>query len=710
MRLPFVAMGLLYREGYFEQHVDAEGRQLERYSDSAFGDLPISPVLRPDGAEVRVRVDFPGRELELKVWQARAGRVVLYLLDTDLETNRPEDREITHRLYGGDRTTRLEQEIVLGVGGVRALDALGLKPTVWHINEGHAAFLVLERARRLVRAGLSFAGALEATAASTVFTTHTGVSAGHDHFTAQLVAPYFEGYCRDLGVSSEDLLAAGRMPGNGEFNMTALAVRGSRFHNGVSRIHGDVSARLLKEFWPQIPPAENPLDYVTNGVHVQTFLAPEWMEVFDRHLGGDWHRRLGEAGVIERLADLPDHVFWGVRQQLKTRLLHLVRYVVRAQHLRNEGSESHLDRLLRLADPGNPNVLTIGFGRRFATYKRATLLLEDLERLLEITKDAERPVLFLFSGKAHPADEPGKELLRRIAGLGSAPEFEGRILFIEGYGLHLARRLVQGVDVWLNNPIYPMEASGTSGMKAGFNGVVNLSVLDGWWAEGFQGDNGWAIKPASRLLDEERRNREESRSLYELLEDRVLPLYYDDRKGLGYSPEWIKLAKRSMMSLLPRFNSMRMLGEYVAKSYRPAAQQGRIYSENDFAPARTVAAWKDAVRRAWPGVSLRRLDEPSRSLSYGEELRMEVAVKLNGLKAEDIVVELVLTREQRHLDSKAPTERHAFAAAEAGSNGEHRYVLRLAPDLCGKLEYRIRAYPYHPLLTHRFEVGLLVWI
>jgi len=666
-------------------------------------------VLLKDGGEVRVSVDLPERRVQLKVWQARVGRVVLYLLDTFLEENRPSDRDIAHRLYGGDRTTRIEQEIVLGVGGARAIEAVGLKPTVWHINEGHAAFLVLERVRKLVRDGLDFASALEAAAVNTVFTTHTGVSAGHDHFSEEIIARYFQGYCRDLGVSVEDLLAVGRTPGNGEFNMSALAVRGSRFHNGVSRIHGDVSARLLKSLWSQVPPEENPLDYVTNGVHVPTFLAPEWMDVFDRHLGVEWTQRLGDTGFLERIGALPDHVFWSVRQQLKSRLLHLVRYLVRAQHLRNQGSESHLDRLLRLADPANPNALIIGFGRRFATYKRATLLMENLERLQRIVGDPQRPVLFLFSGKAHPADEPGKELLRRIVSVASMPEFEGRILFVEGYGLHLSRRLVQGVDVWLNNPIYPMEASGTSGMKAGFNGVVNLSVLDGWWAEGYEGDNGWAIKPGSQALDAERRDREESRSLYELLEDRVLPLYFD-RKDLGYSPEWIKLAKRSMVSLLPRFNSARMVGEYLSKFYRPASQQGRLYSDNGFEPARTIAGWKQRVRGAWPGVSLRRIEEPAGSVKFGDELRIDVAVGLNGLQPGDVVVELVLRREQRHLEPEAQVERHAFAPDGAALEGEQRYVLRLAPGLCGRLEYRIRAYPYHRLLTHRFELGLLTWL
>ncbi|MGH8767787.1 MAG: alpha-glucan family phosphorylase, partial [Burkholderiales bacterium] len=396
-----------------------------------------------------------------------------------------------------------------------------------------------------------------------------------------------------------------------------------------------------------------------------------------------------------------------VHQQLKAQMLHLIRHVIRIQHFRNRGSEAHLDRLLKLADPANPNVLTIGFGRRFATYKRATLLFENLDWLREIVRDPERPVLFILAGKAHPADEPGKELIRRVIQVASLPEFEGKILFVEGYDLHLARRLVSGVDVWLNNPVYPMEASGTSGIKAGINGVINLSVLDGWWEEGYQGDNGWAIKPASEALDEKRRNHEESRSLYELLQDRVIPTYYNRE----FSPEWIKLAKRSMVSLLPRFNTSRMMGEYVAKFYLPASQQGRRYSENHFETAHTIAAWKHRVREAWPRVSLRRLDAPKKNIAFGEEVRFEVGVQLNGLRPEDIVVELLLSSVAKELDYRRTLSRHVYVFdGTANAAGEHQYVLMLTPDLCGKLECRIRAYPHHPLLTHRFELGLMMWV
>jgi len=708
LRLPFVGVGLLYRQGYFIQRIDGEGSQHADYFDSDFDDLPVMPVAAADGSELHVPVELPGRTVAVKVWQARAGHVTLYLLDTDIEANGEHDRDIAHRLYGGDRITRIEQELVLGIGGVRALAAVGLQPTVWHINEGHAAFLILERMRGVIRQGLDFRAALEAVAANTVFTTHTAVPAGHDYFAADVMRGYFEGLCRECGMAPEELHALGSLPGNDEFNMTALAVRGSRRHNAVSRIHREVSARVLGELWPQVPLDENPVDYVTNGVHVPTFLALEWVDVFDRFLGYGWSQHLRDPALWRRLEELPDNIFWSVRQYLKARMIHLVRHRVRTQLLRNQASESHVDRLLKLADPANPTVLTIGFGRRFATYKRAALLFENVDELRRITGDPERPVLFVFSGKAHPADAPGQDLIRQVVQVARMPEFEGRILFVEGYDLRLARRLVQGVDVWLNNPIYPLEASGTSGMKAGMNGVINLSVLDGWWGEGYEGDNGWAIKPAAQALDQYRRNREEAQTLYEILQDQVIPLYYA-RGPQGYSPGWIEVAKRSMGSTLPRFNAARMLHEYVAKLYLPAAQQGRRYAADGFGPARAVAEWKARVRAAWPQVSIRRLDAPARSIRFGERVRVEVALSLDGLAPADVAVELVLSRGALGLGD-APM-RHPFAPdGTRTESGEHRFVLELAPELCGRLDYRIRAYPRHELLAHPFELGLMLWV
>ena len=708
LRMPFVAVGLLYRQGYFHQTIDGEGGQHAFYCDADFEDLPIAPVLDAGGGELRVQVEMPGRMAFVKVWQARIGHVTLYLLDTDLEENSVADRDIAHRLYGGDRTTRIEQEIVLGVGGVRALTALGLKPTVWHINEGHSAFMILERVRHLTTQGIEVAAALEAVAAHTVFTTHTAVPAGHDHFSAEMIRHYFEQPCREIGVSVEQLLALGEVPGGHEFNMTALAVRGSRFHNGVSRIHEGVSARILAGLWPQIEANDNPVTHVTNGVHVPTFLSNEWNELFDRYLGPGWSQRMGDKSCWEGIRAIPDHQFWSVHQSLKARMLHLVRHRVAAQHARNHGSEAHLDRMFRLANPDNPNILTIGFARRFATYKRAALLFEDRDRLRQILGDPQRPVLFVFSGKAHPADEPGQALIRRIMEMARLPEFEGKFLLVEGYDLRFARRLVSGVDVWLNNPQYPLEACGTSGMKAAINGVPNLSVLDGWWGEGYDGRNGWAIKPASDALDEARRNHEEARTLYEILQDSVIPLYYE-RGPMGYSPGWVEMAKHAVISLLPRFNASRMLSDYLSRCYVPASRQARRLAQDEHAGARALALWKSRVRAAWPRVALRRLDAPQRRMTFGEGLRLEVAAALDGLRPDDVVVELLLGRpDGGKLPKKA--RNHRFRHERRLDSGEQLFSLELTPDYCGKIEYRIRIYPHHEMLTHAFEMGMMVWL
>src|SRR5688572_21736987 len=710
LAIPFVAVGLLYRQGYFHQTIDGEGVQHAHYYDNDFGDLPITPVRKPDGSMLEVRVEFGEHDVFCKIWHVRVGRISLYLLDTDHEKNRPEDRATAHRLYGGDRNTRIQQEIVLGMGGVRALEALGITPTVWHMNEGHAAFHVLERMRSLMKQGVDREAAIEAVAANTIFTTHTAVAAGHDHFAPEKMERYFHRYCNELGLPREQLMSLGRTPKSHDFNMTALAARGSRFMNGVSRIHGDVSALILGELWPEVPEQENPIGYVTNGVHVPSFLAPEMAEAIERLTGAGWNHRLSQPGVLDAIAGMPDHQFWSIRQHLKSRMLHLVRERIRTMHFRNHGSEAHLDRVLKLADPANPNVLTIGFARRFATYKRATLLFDKLDWLHEITGDAKRPVLFLFAGKAHPADEPGKEFMRRITQVAAMPEFEGRILLVEGYDLRLARRLVSGVDVWLNNPVFPLEASGTSGMKAGFNGVINLSVLDGWWGEGYTGDNGWAIKPASEKLSDERRNQEESRSLYELLQDKVIPLYYE-RDGTGLSPQWVKMAKRSIMTLLPVYNSERMVNEYLNRFYRPAAQRGRQFAEGDYGAARDVAGWKKRVAAAWYKVHVRAVSLPGKHLAFEEPGRFVVGVRTDELRPEDIAVEMLLAPAVRELATADRRAAYLFKpTGERGEGGEYLYRLDLAPELCGKLEYRIRAYPHHAGLSHRFEPGFMKWV
>jgi glycogen phosphorylase len=707
LRLPFVAVGLLYRQGYFQQQIDAEGNQLAIYTDSDFDHLPIEEVRSDDGGEMVIGIEFPGRTVWAKAWSARIGHVTLYLLDTDIDRNGADDRDITHQLYGGDRTMRVRQEFVLGMGGVRLLSALGLRPTAWHINEGHAAFQVLARALELVRHGCDFEGALEAVAANTVFTTHTPVPAGHDHFPFDLLSPYLQRISEELGVGVDRLYSLGLASGNPEFNMTALAIRGSRFQNGVSRIHGGVSANICADLWPQIEPAENPISYVTNGVHVPTFLAFEWVDVFDRYLGHEWRHKLCDVDFWERVSTIPDHIFWTVRQALKTQAMHSIVDRVREQNHRNHSSEAHLDRILKLADPSHGGVLTIGFARRFATYKRASLLFENVEWLKRIVSDPSRPVIFVFAGKAHPADKPGQDLIRSVAAMSRMPEFTGKILMLEGYDLGLARRLVSGVDVWLNNPLYPLEASGTSGMKAGINGTINLSVLDGWWGEGYDGSNGWAIKPASASIEEYRRNREDSQSLYEILEDQVLPLYYA-RGNLGFSESWIRMAKRSIATLMPRFNATRMVGEYLSRFYLPATRQWRRFNEPGFQNARRLAAWKDRVRAAWGGVRLRRVDVPPKRMEFGGPFVIEAAVGLNGLAPADVVVELLFDGTGQIGVSQRPSR--FGLRGTVNEAGEHLFALEITPESCGRFGYYIRVYPYHELLTHPLEMGLMAWV
>ena len=714
LRMPFVGVGLLYRQGYFHQTIDGDGNQIASNSDSNFDDMPIVPAKLADGSEAYTSVNLPGRKLNIKIWQAKVGHITLYLLDTDLESNTPHDRDITHRLYGGDKVMRIEQEIVLGIGGVCALQTLGLKPTVWHINEGHAAFLVLERIRqKIADEGLDFATALEYVAVNTIFTTHTPVPAGHDHFSEGMVQDYFGHYFSELKLTREELLALGRTQGSPDFNMTALAIRCTRFNNGVSRIHGHVSSMICADMWPEIEHDENPMTYVTNGVHAPTFLASEWIEVLERHLGLEWSARMNDVEFWKGVDHIPDHLFWSVRQTLKAQMLSMVRERITVQHFRNHGSEAHLDRLLKYANPENPNILTIGFARRFATYKRATMLFGDLDWLREILHNAERPAVFIFAGKAHPADIPGQDLIRRITHISKMPEFIGKVLMVEGYDLGLSRMLVSGVDVWLNNPLYPLEASGTSGMKAGLNGTINLSVLDGWWGESYNGHNGWAIKPVSETLSEEVRTREETCTLYELLQDQIVPLYYEHGK-MGFSPNWVKIAKHSMATIMPRFNSKRMVGEYLAKCYLPASRQHRLYKQNQYDNSQIIAAWKARIRHSWQSIELRRMDTELHEINYGESMHIEVAVKLNGLNPSDVIVEILLglSSKQTELHNSL---RYSFrypvvATGTITDAGEHIFAANVKPEHCGKLEYRIRAYPYHELLTHPFELGMMRWL
>jgi len=708
--IPFIGVGMLYRQGYFTQTIDEHGNQVAHYTTTNFDQLPLAAVCGDDGTELRVPIQFPGRQVHLKIWKARAGHITLYLLDSDLPENEEADRAITYQLYGGDINTRIQQEIVLGIGGVRALRLLGLNPTVWHINEGHAAFQVLERCMELVTgSSLDFLSAFEQVAGATVFTTHTPVPAGHDIFDHSLVNSYFSDYAQQLGLSMQEFLKLGSSPSNKDgFNQTVLALRGSRFHNGVSRIHGEVASHMEGYVWPQIPRSENPMRHVTNGVHVQTFLAYEWSNLYDMRFGMEWRNELINEEYWERIEEIPDHSFWSLRQSLKSELLNYVRRRVVLQSRRNRCGEAQIDRITKLLSPHETDILTIGFARRFATYKRATLLFSDPERLRRLLNDPDRPVLLIFAGKAHPNDLPGQRLIQVIHEFSRRPEFIGKILLLEGYDLSLGRKLVSGVDVWLNNPEYPMEASGTSGQKAGLNGVINLSVLDGWWGEGYNGENGWAITPHDQHYDATFRNHEEANELLDLLEHQVIPLYYA-RNGHGFSEGWVHMSKASMKSTLPLFNSQRMVMDYIKGFYGPAANQGRMLSKNRWKGSKELADWKKKIRERWPEVTLRRIDDMQKAVTAGAKVRIEVAAALGDLSPEDIRLECVVGREDEHHEFQA-SDYFGFRAESKMENGETLFVLDLDPPLPGLQHYQIRMYPYHHLLSHRFETGCMLWL
>jgi starch phosphorylase len=725
--LPFVAVGLLYRQGYFNQRIDRHGNQVPEYPPIEARHTPLSVALDDAGRELHVTCPFADRVVLVRLWRAAVGRVTLVLLDTDIEENSPEDRRVTHKLYGGDRELRMQQEAVLGVAGVRALRALGLHPTVWHINEGHAAFSVLERVREYTAAGLPFAAALEATAASTVFTTHTPVSAGHDVFAPERVADQFKTYPEALGIDEQEMLALGRTAEQHDgFNMTRLAISGAAAVNGVSKIHGGVSSRLCQSNWQDVPPEENPVGYVTNGVHVATFMRQPWVRLLDEFLGTDWQGRLMDRPLLKRIREIPDERFWGTNQKVKSQMLRVVRERLDAQHTRNGLSEAHSHRLLKLVNPENPNVLTVGFARRFATYKRATLLLSDLGWLEQLVNDEDRPVLFIFAGKAHPADEPAQHMMREIQRISAQPPFVGKLLMLEGYDMGVARLLTAGVDVWLNTPVHPLEASGTSGMKAAINGTLNLSVLDGWWAEAYDGKNGWGIPPALDIQGPHDRDRQDAVTLYEILQDEVIPLYYEQDDS-GYSPGWVQRCKRSMSTILPRFNSERVLRDYLQQFYVPAANQGRTLAADDFRVARELAEWKRRVRAAWNGVALKMTHTAMPEVRFDDAVTLGAEVQLNGLSPEDVRVECVIRRVlgselamplQGYAENRRPTNGVSYVNGEpamiaaftpdapTGENG-YRYKLELKPPWAGQLVYEIRAVPQHRNLSHPYELGLM---
>ena len=700
--IPFLAVGLLYRQGNLNQTIDGAGNQVSHYHPVELNDLPVQPARDAEGNEVYASVNLPpGSEVRIKVWLAKAGHTNMYLLDTDVPQNSEQDRAITYQIYPADIHNRFKQEIVLGIGGVKALDRLGLKPAVWHINEGHPCLQIIERCRQLIATGRDFQSALQQVASSTVFTTHTPVPAGHEVYELEMLRHYLAGQIQELGIRDEDFFRLGADSSN-RFNMTSFSIRCSRFQNGVSQVHGQVASEMEKNIWQEIPVEDNPMGHVTNGVHVQTFLAREWVNALD---DPGWHNELLGTEYWERIDSIPDATFWSIHLSLKNALCRDCCSLIEKRSRRNGYSQAQINNetghLL-----SNRDALVLGFARRFATYKRATLLFDDPARLERILNNPDRPVILIFAGKAHPHDEPGKELIRRIHQFSMEPRFTGKVILLEGYDMALARRLVTGVDLWINTPQHPLEACGTSGMKAGINGVINLSVLDGWWAEGYNGENGWAIQPHVSEPDQSRRRWLENKELLDVLEQAIIPMYFD--REPGYSERWIRMAKHSMKTTIPQFNAQRMVMDYVNRYYFPAIEASRRLAEKSGERATALARWKEAINSHWPGVGLRRMDDNQSAIQQGRELRIRVALRLNGLHSDDIHVECLLGR-QSERNGFEPHSCHRLHAVGMDKD-ETIYETSFVPQLSGLVAYRLRAFPFHVNLCHPFETGFMKWV
>lgn len=566
--LPLVAVGFLYTQGYFKQRITEDGWQEEDYAQLSFSDLPVYPVLNGEDEAQLVSVDLPGRQVHARLWRVQVGRLPLYLLDTNVEQNQTDDRKLTSRLYTSDLEARISQELILGIGGVRALRALGYNPAVWHLNEGHSAFQTLERTRELTSGGMSFDDACARVRASTVFTTHTPVPAGHDEFPLWMIDKYFSNYWPQLGIERDVFInvALEKQPWGDTYGMTTLAIRMSDHLNGVSELHGQVARQMWAHLWPERKPEQVPIRHITNGIHSPTWLARRMKLLFDEHMAADWLDHIDDPRIWEDIDKIPDAALWDVRRHLKRKLVAYMRERVRNQWL---PGTIHPVQVIASGVLLNPYALTLGFARRFATYKRANLILKDPERLLHMMNQPGRPVQFIFAGKAHPADEPGKKLIQEVYRFVKNSEAGGRLVFLEDYDMNIARYLLQGVDVWLNTPRRPNEASGTSGEKAALNGVINFSILDGWWREGFDGKNGWAIGDEQVYAEPAEQDAADIESLYQTLEDEIIPLYYD-RSADNLPSEWLGMVRHSIKTLAPAFSMKRMVKQYMNEMYLPA--------------------------------------------------------------------------------------------------------------------------------------------
>ena len=714
--VPLVGVGLLYQQGYFSQYLNAAGWQQESYEDNDFQNLPIALERRADGRPLTSEVNYDGHNITAQIWRAKVGRVSLYLLDTNIAQNRPEDRDITDQLYGGGTEMRLKQEIMLGIGGYRALEALGLEPTVYHMNEGHSAFLSLERVRRLMeRHGLNFVEAREVACAGLVFTTHTPVPAGHDYFSPGLLDRYLGGYARSLGLSPKDFFGLGRQnPDNDseEFCMTVLALRTAASSNGVSQLHGVVSRRMWKTLWPGVPEDEIPIGSVTNGVHFRSWISAEMNQLYDRYLSPKWREETADAELWKRAESIPAEELWRTHERRRERLVGYARRKLRAQLQRRGAPQADIDGADEVL---NPDALTIGFARRFATYNRATLLRRDPDRLARLLNDPERPVQIVYAGKAHPRDDAGKAFIQEIVKLAQRPEFRRRVVFLENYDPAVARYLVQGCDVWLNTPLRPEEASGTSGMKALANGGLNLSILDGWWDEAWRPATdsepfvGWAIGRGETYDNREYQDQVESLALYEILEHDVIPTFYD-RGADGLPRRWIARMKSSLATLCPEYNMQRMVTEYATDFYLRGHERHQNLMADNAAAARALAAWNRRIRDNWGQVAVESVDAlPETELRSGSQVEVRARVRLGALHADEVSVELYLGSLNADFEI---CDAAAVPMEKVSQAGDGVYIFSAHSAACresGMHGYTVRVLPYHVNEPQQFLPGLIRW-
>ena len=707
-RVRMTAVGFLYRYGYFTQSLSIDGQQIANYEAQNFDQLPIDPVIDDHGQQMVLEVPYPGRMVYAKVWRVNVGRMSLYLLDTDLDINGDYDRPITHQLYGGDWENRIKQEYLLGIGGVMMLKKLGIKTDLYHCNEGHAALLNLQRLVEYVNEeGLNFNEALEVVRATSLYTVHTPVPAGHDYFDEDLFGRYMGEFPAKLGITWQDLMNMGREnpDTNEKFSMSVFALNTTQESNGVSWLHGQVSRKMFQGVWKGYAPEESHVGYVTNGVHMPTWAASEWKEYYAKVLGDDYMLHQEEEKTWAPILKVPDEEIWNMRMRLKNKFIDFVKRDFSKTWLKNQGDPT---RIMSIVDKINPNALLIGFARRFATYKRAHLLFTDLERLEKIVNNEKFPVQFIYAGKAHPADGAGKDLIRRIVEISKMPQFLGKIIFLENYDMMVSKRLITGVDIWLNTPTRPLEASGTSGEKAEMNGLLNFSVLDGWWYEGYREGAGWALTNVRNYTDQAQQDKLDAATIYSMLENEIIPLYFA-KNSKGYSPMWIQYIKNSIAYIAPNYTMSRMMLDYFDRFYNKEAERSRRLKANNYALAKEIVSWKDRVASKWDkveAVEVNLSDALRAATNNGDSVEATIRLNTAGLGT-DLGVELVVHQE---VDGEVKFFKTYPFEVESQNGDIVTYHLKIKLKSSGVFRYAFRVFPWNVNLPHRQDFAYVKWI